>query len=259
MENMGLMHLENIQWSVKGKKKILDQIDLKVDKGDFVCIMGPTGCGKSSLMKILAGLIKAEKGSYMYEGTEVKNGLPKEKLKHIGIAYQSDSLFEWLTVEKNIKQSIKILGAPKDMDIPARLEQMEDLVGLKKYKDCYPHELSGGMKQRCAFARALVHDPDVLLLDQPFGALDAITRKLLGAELLKMWHDSNKTVVMITNNVTEALMLSNKVVFLSSGPATVMEEIKVDIPYEERFANLMENELFIELSAKLNQLVRASK
>lgn len=254
-----LIELHSIYWSIPGentKKEILRNINLKIEKGDFVTIMGPTGCGKSSLMKLILGLTEVKDGVYVYDGQSIATGIPKEKLKNVGIAYQSDSLFEWLTVEKNIKQPIKILGMKNKYDVDKRVEKMLELVGLRNYKECYPHELSGGMRQRCAFARAIVNYPDVLFLDQPFGALDAITRKMLGCELLKMWKEEKKTVVMITNNVTEALRVSNKVIVLSKAPATVVEEINVDIPHEERFEKLHMNEEFIRLSKKLNKLVR---
>lgn len=257
-----LIDLNSIYWKIPGKsdnREIIHNLELKIKTGDFVCIMGPTGCGKSTLLKIIAGLIKVEDGIYAYDGEMITTSIPKNKLKNVGIAYQSDSLCEWLTAEKNIRLPISVFGLKNEFDVSERVERMINLVGLKNYRDCYPHEMSGGMRQRCAFARALVHNPDVLLLDQPFGALDAITRKALGAELLKMWHEENKTVVMITNNVSEALMLANKVVVLSNAPATVVKEIKVNIPYEDRFKNLMENEEFNVLSEKLGLLVRAEK
>ena len=133
---------------------------------------------------------------------------------------------------------------------------MLELTGLKNYSDCYPRELSGGMRQRCAFARALAHDPEVLLLDQPFGALDAITRKILGIELLKIWKEAtDKTVIMVTNSVVEALMLAQRVIVLSAAPATVFTEVINPLSYEERIGDLAENETFITLSEKLNALV----
>ena len=259
MKTINLIELHSVYWNLpeeRNQREILHNINLNIQEGDFVSIMGPTGCGKTIFLKLLAGLINVSDGIYLYKGQSIVNGLSKSDLADVGIAYQSDSLFEWLTVEKNIKQPIKILGMKNKYDQEERINQILDLVGLKNYRDCYPHELSGGMRQRCAFGRAVVNYPGVLFLDQPFGALDAITRKMLGTELLKMWKEEKKTVIMITNNVTEALMLSNKVVVLSNAPATVAEEIAVNIPYEERFEGLRMNEEYIKLSKKLNKLVR---
>ena len=261
MERTNLINLNSIYYNVDGNKEkpeIIHNINMKVKKGEFVCIMGPTGCGKSTLLKIIAGLLPIDDGIYLFDGEMYSRGFTKEILKEVGIAYQTDSLFEWLTVEKNIRQPIDVFGAREGIEVTKRLEYMMDMVGLKNYRNCYPHELSGGMRQRCAFARALVHNPRTLLLDQPFGALDAITRKLLGLELLKEWHETNKTVVMITNNVGEALMLGQRVVVLSQAPATIIEELENPLSYEERMQPLQENDTYTELSRKLNALVHKS-
>lgn len=240
-----------------GTKDIVKNVNLSVDKGEFICVMGPTGCGKSTLMRLMCGIDSYTDGILMFEDTEVKGGMRKDMLRQIGVAYQSDNLFEWQTVKKNIQNPINIFRLKKSMDVEERLQQMLELTGLKNYSDCYPKELSGGMRQRCAFARALAHDPDILLLDQPFGALDAITRKILGVELLKIWKDAGgeKTVVMVTNSVSEALLLAQRVVILSAAPARVTKEVINPLSYEERINDLTENETFIELSEKLNALV----
>lgn len=239
-----------------GKKEIVKNVNMTVKKGEFICIMGPTGCGKSTLMRLLCGVDRYTDGILMYQDSEVKGGMNKHMLQHIGVAYQSDNLFEWQTVKKNIENPINIFGLGKQMDVEERLNRMLELTGLKNYSDCYPRELSGGMRQRCAFARALAHDPEVLLLDQPFGALDAITRKILGIELLKIWKEAtDKTVIMVTNSVVEALMLAQRVIILSAAPATVFTEVINPLSYEERIGDLAENETFITLSEKLNALV----
>ncbi|MDY6280090.1 MAG: ATP-binding cassette domain-containing protein [Roseburia faecis] len=239
-----------------GKNEIVKNVNMTVKKGEFICIMGPTGCGKSTLMRLLCGVDRYTDGILMYQDSEVKGGMNKHMLQHIGVAYQSDNLFEWQTVKKNIENPINIFGLRKQMDVEERLNRMLELTGLKNYSDCYPRELSGGMRQRCAFARALAHDPEVLLLDQPFGALDAITRKILGIELLKIWKEAtDKTVIMVTNSVVEALMLAQRVIILSAAPATVFTEVINPLSYEERIGDLAENETFITLSEKLNALV----
>lgn len=265
-ENMGpssiykLVDICQNRKSDGGKKEIVKHIDMSVKTGEFVCVMGPTGCGKSTLMRILCGVDTYSDGIMVFDGTEVKGGMNKKQLARIGVAYQSDNLFEWQTVEKNIQNPINIFGLKKKMNVPERIQKMLDLTGLKNYRDCYPKELSGGMRQRCAFARALAHDPEILLLDQPFGALDAITRKILGIELLKIWKEAgDKTVVMVTNSVSEALMLAQRIIILSPAPATISTEIENPMTYEERVGDLTENPRFIELSEQLNVLVHSQK
>lgn len=258
MAEKHVFQLIDIGKSIKTKersKEILQGINFTVGEGEFVCIMGSTGCGKSTLMRLLCGIDKYDEGIMFYKGSEIKNGMRKDMLKDIGVAYQSDNLFEWQTVTKNIENPINVFKLKKSMNVSERMEKMLDLTGLKNYRNCYPKELSGGMRQRCAFGRALAHDPEVLLLDQPFGALDAITRKILGIQLLKIWHESGKTVVMVTNNVQEALMLAQKVVILSPAPAKVLEIVENPLTYEERTSDLAENEKFLALSERLNQLV----
>lgn len=250
-----LINIKKTIYTKEVTKDIVKNINFQVQKKEFVCIMGPTGCGKSSLLRIMAGLDQYTDGIMNFENSEVKSGISKNLLRNIGIAYQSDSLFEWLTVKQNIEQPVNVFGLKSKMNVSQRVDEMLELTGLKNYQDCYPSELSGGMRQRCAFGRALVHDPEILLLDQPFGALDAITRKVLGTELLETWHEMEKTVVMVTNNVTEALMLAQRVIVLSKTPATVTELVEVPLTYEERLGDLLENEKFLTLSEKLNQLI----
>lgn len=250
-----LENVSEVRRTKEGHKKILKNVNLRVKEKEFVCIMGPTGCGKSSLMRLLSGLDRFSDGILLLNGREIKNGVSKEERREIGIVYQSDNLFEWRTVYKNVREVIEVFGLKKTMNVEERILKMLEMTGLNNYKDCYPKELSGGMRQRCAIARALVHDPKILLLDQPFGALDAITRKALGAGLLKIYHETEKTVVMVTNSVTEALMLADKVVVLSEAPATVADVVKVPLTYEERTGNLAENKKFLSLSDELEQLV----
>lgn len=258
MAEQNIYFLENVSL-MKGTKdtvkEVLKNINLRIREKEVVCIMGPTGCGKSSLMRLLSGLDTVTDGIIMLDKTDIKQGISKKVRRDIGIVYQSDNLFEWRTVYKNVREPLEVFGLLKTIDTDARIMEMLELTGLKNYKDCYPKELSGGMRQRCAIARGLVHNPKILLLDQPFGALDAITRKALGTELLKIHHDTEKTVVMVTNSVQEALMLADRIVILSEAPATVMEIVDVPLTYEERNHNLMENEIFHALSDRLNQLV----
>lgn len=259
-----IFQLSNIYLEKKQKTettRILENIHFSVNEGEFVCIMGPTGCGKSSLMKLLGTSDVPSSGTVLFNGknTSEKKAVTSAMLRQIGIAFQSDNLFEWKTVEKNIQVPAKIFKLKKEIDVTAQTEKMLKLTGLETYRNCYPHELSGGMRQRCAFGRAFVHDPEILLLDQPFGALDAITRKILGIELLKIWKEQKKTVVMITNSVPEALMVAQRVLVLSSAPGTITHEVEVDIPYEERFEEMGNKEKYIKLSETLNAYVHEKK
>lgn len=238
-----------------GQKEIIKNITFRVKEKEFVCIMGPTGCGKSSLMRLLSGLDQISDGQIIMYGRDIRKGMDKEDQREIGIVFQNDNLFEWRTVYKNVREPIEVFGLKKTMNVDERIMEMLDLTGLKNYKDCYPKELSGGMRQRCAIARALVHNPRILLLDQPFGALDAITRKALGLELLNLHHKTEKTVIMVTNNVAEALMLADRVIVLSEAPATVANTIEVPLPYEERIGDLAENKTFVELSDRLESMI----
>ena len=256
--------LENVCLEKKQKTgitHILSDINFSVDEGEFVCVMGPTGCGKSSLLRLLGTTEIPTSGrvNFLGKNTSEKKSASSDMLRQLGIAFQSDNLFEWKTVEKNIQTPISIFGLKKEIDVTGQTNKMLELTGLEKYRNCYPHELSGGMRQRCAFARAFVHNPKILLLDQPFGALDAITRKILGIELLKIWKEQGKTVVMVTNSVPEALLLSQRVLVLSSAPGSLVREIAVDIPYEERFAELGENKKYIGLSDELNSCVHEKR
>lgn len=262
--NDKIFELENVyleKITKNGIAHILNNISFSVSQGEFICIMGPTGCGKSSLMKLLGGLDFCTSGTVNIFGknpTE-KNAITKEMLREIGTAFQSDNLFEWETVEKNIRKPIDVFGLKKEFDVKARTEEMLNLTGLIKSRMCYPHELSGGMRQRCSFGRALVHNPKVLLLDQPFGALDAITRKILGIELVKIHEKDKKTVVMVTNSIPEALMLADRIIVLSSCPATITHEIKVDFTYEQRLSDMTENTEYQDLYEKLNKYVHVRK
>ena len=258
MAEQNVYFLENASL-IKGTgdtcKEILENINLRINKHEVVCIMGPTGCGKSSLMRLLAGLDTVTQGIIMLDETDIKQGIGRKVRRDLGIVYQSDNLFEWRTVYKNVQEPLEVFHLMKEFDANQRILQMLELTGLKNYKDCYPKELSGGMRQRCAIARGLVHDPQILLLDQPFGALDAITRKALGMELLNIHHKTEKTMIMVTNSIQEALMLADRVVILSEAPATIKAVVEVPLTYEERKHDLLENKTFEVLSDRLNRLV----
>jgi ABC-type nitrate/sulfonate/bicarbonate transport system ATPase subunit len=257
-----LIELSGIQKSYEkedgGTNTVLRGLDLTVAEGEFVCIMGNTGCGKTTLINILAGVEKPDKGSIVFRGELCKKGIEREMQKHVGVVFQSDNLLPWRTAYDNVRLPIEIFYR-KDRRKPgtrASVEHSLDMVGLIDAQKLYPRELSGGMRQRCSIARALVHNPDILLLDQPFGALDAITRKILNLEFLKIWHKTKKTCVMVTNSVDEAVSLGSRVLFMGSD-GTFAQEVAVDIPYESRISGLSKLDIYLKLRAQCDAIARA--
>jgi len=180
---------------IKGKTKncAVKDVNLKVEKGTIASILGPTGCGKSVLLKIIGGIIPPTSGEIHLNGVPYKDGIPKEELHRVGFVFQKDNLLAWRTVEKNLLLPLEIMKL-KSEDMNERVLQMLDLVGLREYNKALPHELSGGMKQRVALVRALMHNPDIVLMDQPFGALDEITRRMLTYEFINIWKKNTKDV-----------------------------------------------------------------
>ena len=203
---------------------VLDDISFSVRSEEFVCLIGPSGSGKSTLLRILAGLLTPTNGEVWFYGENLSG--PR---REIGFVFQKANLMPWRTVLENITLPLELQHIPIDA---ARLQAQElvDLVGLQGFEESLPHDLSGGMAQRVAIARALVHDPRVLLLDEPFGALDALTRERMGAELMRIWQAHRKTVVMVTHAIPEAVFLADRVVVLSPRPGQVRLDLSIDLP-----------------------------
>ena len=209
----------------EGKFLALDTVDLNVQANEFICVVGPSGCGKTTLMNIVAGLLQQTTGSVTVRG-EVVTGPGKGK----GVVFQQYALYPWLTVQKNVEFGLKM----KHVDKAKRKQIAEKyirLVGLEKFTHAYPKELSGGMKQRVAIARAYATNPEVLLMDEPFGALDAQTRAQLQENLLNTWQNERKTCFFITHDVEEAVLLATKIIIMSAGPGRIREIVDVNLPY----------------------------
>lgn len=209
----------------EGKFLALDTVDLNVQANEFICVVGPSGCGKTTLMNIVAGLLQPTTGSVTVRG-EVVTGPGKGK----GVVFQQYALYPWLTVQKNVEFGLKM----KHVDKAKRKQIAEKyirLVGLEKFAHAYPKELSGGMKQRVAIARAYATNPEVLLMDEPFGALDAQTRAQLQENLLNTWQNERKTCFFITHDVEEAVLLATKIIIMSAGPGRIREIVDVNLPY----------------------------
>jgi NitT/TauT family transport system ATP-binding protein len=203
----------------------LEHVDLAIADNEFVTVVGPSGCGKSTLMNILAGLETPTSGHALVDGREVSSPGPER-----GVIFQQYALFPWLTVRKNVEFGLKVAGVPK----PQRRERAEyfiRMVGLEQFADALPKMLSGGMKQRCAIARAYAVNPSILLMDEPFGALDALTRVKLQEQLLGTWNREKRTVMFITHDVDEAVFLSNRVIVMAARPGRIYDVIDVDLPY----------------------------
>jgi len=207
-----------------GPLPVLDRVSFSVAPREFVALVGPSGCGKSTLLRLLAGLILPASGQVLFDGQPLTH--PRRR---IGFVFQKSNLMPWRTVRDNVRLPLELQGAPA-AEVTRRADELIDLVGLDGFADAYPRGLSGGMEQRVAIARALSHNPDVLLLDEPFGALDALTRERMGAELLRIWEARKTTVVMVTHSIPEALLLADRVLVLSPRPAQVRLALDVPLP-----------------------------
>lgn len=208
----------------RGRVTALDHIDLTIAAGEFLCIIGPSGCGKSTLLRMLAGLDTPSAGEIFVNG-QVIHGTGPDRV----MIFQDAALFPWLNVEANVEFGLRMKGLPAS-ERTVITTQLLNTVHLEKFRHAWIHELSGGMKQRVALARALAVDPLLLLLDEPFGALDAITRDLLHTELQEVWLKTSKTVIFITHNVREAVVLGDRVLVMSAHPGRIVAEHRIELP-----------------------------
>lgn len=208
-----------------GETIALNGVSLDIKENEFVCVVGPSGCGKSTLLNIIAGLSEPTSGAVYVDGVEV-NGTGPER----GVVFQQYALFPWLTVQKNVEFGLKLKGMKEKEAAETALRYLK-MVDLEQFKDSYPKELSGGMKQRVAIARAYAVNPEVLLMDEPFGALDAQTRTQLQAELTKTWQEQKKTCFFITHDVEEAVILATKVIIMSARPGRIKKIVDINLPY----------------------------
>jgi len=202
---------------------VLDDVSLEAHQGEFVCLLGPSGCGKSTLLNILAGFLEPTAGEVLIDGQRVQGPDPRRIF-----VFQERGVFPWLTVEGNIGFGLFDMNAKERQQ---RVSQYVDLVGLKGFEKSYPRELSGGMKQRVEVARALAVNPDVLFLDEPFGALDSITRLQMRSELLRIWRAERKTVLFVTHDIEESVQLADRVVVMSARPGRIRRVVDIDIAH----------------------------
>ena len=202
----------------------LDRVTISIEEGEFVCLLGPSGCGKTTLLRIVAGLEVPTGGDVQIGGHTVRGPGPER-----AFVFQDYALFPWKTVQENIEFGLHARGMPEEERRKVSTE-LVGVMGLEGFEEAYPNTLSGGMQQRVSIARALAVDPKVLLMDEPFGALDAQTRFAMQRELLRLWEIFNKTVLFVTHSIDEALYLADRVILMSPRPGRIMEEIKIDIP-----------------------------
>jgi NitT/TauT family transport system ATP-binding protein len=230
----------------KGGIPVLDGIDLSVAPGEFVCLLGASGCGKSTLLNLIAGLDPASSGTIELPGTGARPG-------HAALMFQDSALFPWLTAGRNIELALKLRGVRSRAERRQEALRLLEIVRLDSAYDKRVHELSGGMRQRVALARSLAQQSDVLLMDEPFAALDAITRDVLHEELVKLWTETRLTVLFVTHNVREAARLGQRVILLSSRPGRIAREWRVEIPQPRRIEDAEVTELTREITAELHK------
>lgn len=233
---------------------VLNDIELKLFNDDFVCVLGPSGCGKTSLLNAIAGYNTDISGQVLI------NGMPHNKPNpDVGVVFQQPNIFPWLSVEKNVEFGLKMKGVHKKERIEI-VDHYINLVGLEKAKKLFPHQLSGGMKQRVAIARTLAADSKVVLLDEPFSALDALTRESMQKHLKKIWKESNKCFFFITHDVEEAILLSNRIIVMNANPGRIVSDFRNSLQqYDDNsFRKIRTSEKFIQLRDSLIELIQGT-
>lgn len=202
----------------------LNAVNLTMESGEFISLVGPSGCGKSTILRLVAGLIPPTTGQLTVNGQEITGPSPER-----GMVFQKPTLFPWLTVEKNISFSLRLQGKLKGNE--EKVERMLNIIGLESFRNDYPGQLSGGMAQRVSLVRSLINEPDILLLDEPLGALDAFTRMNMQDEILKMWQEKKQLAIMVTHDVDEAIYMGTRVIVMDAHPGRVVSDIRIGEPY----------------------------
>jgi len=248
LQAVGLSHSYAIS---RGRLLALDGVELAVHDGEFLAVVGPSGCGKSTLLRILGGLVAPSQGQVMLGGRPLRG-----PLRQIGFVFQTANLMPWRTALENVTLPLEVAGLLAK-EAESRARELLRLVGLEGFETARPRELSGGMAQRVAIARALVGDPQVLLLDEPFGALDALSREQMNLELLRIWQARQVTTVMVTHNLQEAVFLADRVAVMSQRPGRIRGEIRVDLP-RPRTLEVMYTEFFTAYARRVRDAIGPS-
>jgi len=228
----------------------LKDVSLEIESGEFVTAVGPSGCGKSTLMYIVAGFLGPTEGTILVDGEPI-DGPGTDR----GVIFQEYALYPWKSVDENVKFGLKHASEYSGEELDARAQEFIDKVGLGGFEDSYPKELSGGMKQRVAIARTLAYDPEVLLMDEPFGALDDQTREILQEDLLKIYEETGKTVLFITHGIEEAAYLSDRVAIMSAQPGRIKDIVEVDIDRSMPRADVLQQDSFLDITAQIRDSV----
>ena len=229
--------------------KALEDVSAEIRDQEFVALLGPSGCGKSTLLRIVGGLIPHEGGEVVILGKGVV-----EPMDDVGIVFQTANLLSWRTVEGNLRLGEEVRGQSAKT-LSNRVATMVDLLGLSGFEKHYPHELSGGMQQRVAIGQALIRNPRVMLMDEPFGALDALTRDHLNVELLRIWEAERKTVLLVTHSIIEAVFLSDRVLVMSERPGSIVEDVTIDLPRPRDARGTREMSQFNEYILHLSKIL----
>jgi NitT/TauT family transport system ATP-binding protein len=245
---VSVVEIQGVSKEFKGGTVALQDIDLQIEQGEFVSLIGPSGCGKSTLLRVIGDLIEPSRGAVTVNG---KSARQARQDHDYGIVFQDAVLYNWRTVAKNVALPLELAGwsRPKRQE---KVRQMLELVELDGFGDHHPWQLSGGMQQRVSIARALSFDPALLLMDEPFGALDEMTRERMNAELLRIWEASKSTVVFVTHSIAEAVFLSTRIVVMSARPGRISKVIPVDLP-QPRGTATREEPRFFELATEVRE------
>jgi NitT/TauT family transport system ATP-binding protein len=249
------VEIDQVAVRFRSKKKdvtALTDVSLRIEPGEFVSIVGASGCGKSTLLKLVSGLLRPSSGQVRLQGEDVRG--PR---RDIGYVFQRAALLEWRSARRNILLQAEMRRMPKTQ-ARQRVEELIAMTGLTGFEDAYPNELSGGMQQRVALCRALLHRPPVLLMDEPFGALDALTREQMNVELRRIWRETGTTVLLVTHSIAEAVYLADRVIVMTPRPGTVAEVINVDLPLERDYGQTMSEPEFTRATGRIRDLLGAT-
>ena len=236
----------------KTERTVLNALNLKIHKRELICVIGPSGCGKSTFSRVVAGLDPYTSGEILVDGAPITGPSPER-----GMVFQGYTLFPWKTVKENVMFG-PLMKGESNPSAESQAREWIDIIGLEKYENQYPHELSGGMKQRVAIARALVNEPKILLMDEPFGALDPHTRQKMQKHLMDLWQNIDITIIFVTHDMDEAILLADRIVALKANPGEIKEIIEVNLP-RPRDPELMLTAEFKTLRKKVDQLVHADE
>ena len=238
--------------ATSGNVHALNKVNLTIADGEFVCVVGPSGCGKSTLLRMLAGLDTYDRGQLTLDGQSVSG--PSGK---VGVVFQAANLLPWLTVRENVRLPLRVGGRHEPAD--KRIDDLLGIAGLQDFGGRYPYELSGGMQQRAGICRALARDPQILLMDEPFGALDALTRERMNMELQRIWQAHRKTIMLITHSISEAIFLGDRVVVMSARPGRILADLTVPIPRPRSFDTIVSHPSYAKLASEIRGLLNAQE